>query len=273
MNLLKQRLWWGVLLLTTLTACAPALPEPVPTVTLIPPTETPTATQPLPTPTRSDLLNPSDLVQRATVVVAEALLPSASVPSDDIEALKALLAQALELDASSVRWVNAEVARWPFVSTRCHRPVASGRVDGVRVFFIVGTTVYEFQKQGDAPYRFCRETSEARNELLLAVDPVAAELVRLAQQRVATQLDLPVRRVAWITVAAYRWWDTSLGCPLAGQVYATADVPGYRIVLQAGDARYAFHTDAERLFPCPEGAEVLTPPALPIPDAPTTPTS
>ncbi len=271
MNLLKGRLWWGILLLATLTACAPALPEPVPTVTLVPPTETPTATQPLPTPTRSDLLNPSDLVQRATAAAAEALLPSASVPLDDIEALKALLAQALELDAGLVRWVSAEVARWPFASTRCHRPNTIGRVDGLRVFFLVGTTVYEFQKQGDAPYRFCRETSEARDELLLAVDPVAAELVRLAQQRVATQLDLPVRRVEWITVEAYRWWDTSLGCPLAGQAYDVADVPGYRIVLQAGDTRYAFHTDAERLFPCAEGAEVLRPPALPAPTVETTP--
>jgi hypothetical protein len=209
------------------------------------------------------LLNPSDLAQGTPSAAVDALLPSVSIPTSDIDMLKALLAQALSVDVRMVRWVNAEAARWPFASTRCHRPDSSGRVSGLRVFFLVGTTVYEFQQHGDAPYRFCRETSEARDALLIAVDPVAAELVRLAQQLVASQLDLPVRRVSWVSVEAFRWWDTSLGCPRAGQTYEQVDVPGYRIVLQAGDALYAFHTDSERLFPCAAGIEVLTPPLRP----------
>lgn len=271
MRRLKQGFGWGALLVAFAAACAPALPEPVATVTLVPPTPTLVITQAPPTPTRSDLLNPSDLAQGTPSAAVEALLPSVTIPTSDVDTLKAQLAEMLAVDVRMVRWVNAEVARWPFASTRCHRPDASGRVSGLRVFFLVGTTVYEFQQQGDAPYRFCRETSEARDALLLAVDPVAAELVRLAQQRLAAQLDLPVRRVAWMSVEAFRWWDTSLGCPLAGQTYELVDVPGYRIVLQAGDALYAFHTDSERLFPCAAGMEVLTPPLRPTPTAEATP--
>jgi hypothetical protein len=262
---------WGGLLAVFAAACAPTLPETVATVTLVPPTLTPVLTQAPPTPTRSDLLNPSDLAQGTPSAAVEALLPSVIISAGDVDMLKALLAQTLEVDVRMVRWVNAEAARWPFASTRCHRPDPSGRVSGLRVFFLVGMTVYEFQQQGDAPYRFCRETSEARDALLLAVDPVAAELVRLAQQRIAAQLDLPARRVTWTSVEAFRWWDTSLGCPLAGQTYQLVDVPGYRIVLQAGDTRYVFHTDSERLFPCAAGMEVLTPPLRPIPTAETTP--
>jgi hypothetical protein len=164
------------------------------------------------------------------------------------------------VEERAVHWVNAEAARWRFASTRCHSPDAQGSVLGKRVFFLVGMTVYEFQQQGAGQYRLCHATSQARDALLLAVDPVAAELVRLAQQRVAAKLDLPVRRVSWVQVEAYRWWDTSLGCPTAGQTYSPIDVPGYRIVLQAGDELYAFHTDTERLFPCASGADVLTPP-------------
>ncbi len=267
MRCLKRCLGWGGLLAVFVAACAPTLPEPVATVTLVPPTPTPVVTQAPPTPTRSDLLNPSDLAQATPSAAVEALLPSVTIPISDIDTLKALLAQRLEVDVRMVRWVNAEAARWSFASTRCHRPDPRGRVSGLRVFFLVGTTVYEFQQQGAAPYRFCRETHEARDALLIAVDPVAAELVRLAQQRLAAQLDLPARRVTWTSVEAFRWWDTSLGCPFAGQTYELVDVPGYRIVLQAGDALYAFHTDSERLFPCAAGMEVLTPPLRPTAEA------
>jgi hypothetical protein len=247
-------------------ACTPAPIDRPPTAVLLVPTAAPSPSSLTPIATHADLLNPSDLVLVPSPTVWEAILPSAAVAGDELEELRQLLSRVLMVEVSAVRWVKAEAARWRFASTRCHSPDAQGSVLGKRVFFLVGMTVYEFQQQGAGQYRLCRATSQARDALLLAVDPVAAELVRLAQQRVAAQLDLPVRRVSWVQVEAYRWWDTSLGCPAAGQTYSPIDVPGYRIVLQAGDELYAFHTDAERLFPCALGAEVLTPP--PTPTAP-----
>lgn len=249
--------------LSIVGACAPTEAAFVPTVTLVPPTSTPVVTLPPPTPTRADLLNPADLAPTAALAHTAAILPSAPLPATDVDELRAVLARALGTQADLVRWVSAEAAAWPFASTRCYRPVADGRVVGRRVFFLVGTTVYEFQQHGDAPYRLCRETTQARDALLLAVDPVATELTTLAQRAAANQLGISVRRVAWVSVTAHRWWDTSLGCPAPNVRYQPADVPGYRIVLQAGGARYAFHSDAERLFPCPLGREVLMPPTAP----------
>jgi len=258
----------SVWLLLSTAACASAPIDQLPTVALIAPTETPAAPPPSPTFTRSDLLDPSDLLPTPLPAAAEALLPSAPMTWEEVDELRQLLSRVLAVEEHAVRWINAEAARWRFASTRCHSPDARGSVLGKRVFFLVGMTVYEFQQQGTGPYRFCRETSQARDALLLAVDPVAAELVRLAQRVLAARLDLPLRRVSWVEVEAYRWWDTSLGCPATGQTYSSVDVPGYRIVLQAGDALYAFHSDAERLFPCAQGAEVLTPPPTPtsLPD-------
>jgi hypothetical protein len=36
------------------------------------------------------------------------------------------------------------------------------------------------------------------------------------------------------------WPDGSLGCPVPGEVYAQAPVPGYRIVLEAGEAAFDY---------------------------------
>ena len=91
----------------------------------------------------------------------------------------------------------------------------------------------------------------------LESDQVAADLAALAQRRVAQELNLPVRRVEIVEVEVYIWPDTSLGCPLAGQTYTPATVDGYRIVLSAGDRKYIFHTDFDRVIPCEAANEKL----------------
>lgn len=92
---------------------------------------------------------------------------------------------------------------------------------------------------------------------LLETDPIAAELVLMAQRRVASQLGLAARRVRVVEVTAYEWTDSSLGCPVSGQTYVPVEVVGYRIVLSAGDSEYIFHTDADQILPCAAENEVL----------------
>lgn len=96
---------------------------------------------------------------------------------------------------------------------------------------------------------------------LIEADPVAAELVALATRILAQDLGLPQRRIQLVEVETVRWRDTSLGCPQPDQTYSQIEIPGYRIVLEAGDTTYAFHTDFDRVLPCPEGSEVLPTPA------------
>lgn len=93
-------------------------------------------------------------------------------------------------------------------------------------------------------------TPEASLDDLLATDPIAAELVALAQRLVADQLDLPVRRVRLVDVQPITWDDTSLGCPTPGQTYEAAAVDGYRIVLTTGDEFHLYHTDFDRVILC-----------------------
>jgi hypothetical protein len=101
------------------------------------------------------------------------------------------------------------------------------------------------------------DSPEAQITTTLASDPVAAELVALAQRRVAQDLNLPTRRIRLIEVKAFIWSDISLGCPEPDQTYAVGDIDGYRIVLEVGDVQYIFHTDFDRVIPCDPANEKL----------------
>ena len=88
-------------------------------------------------------------------------------------------------------------------------------------------------------------------------DPVAAELVGLAQRRVAETTKLPVRRIQVDEVKSYTWTDISLGCPIPNETYAQQEVDGYRIVLSANDQQFIFHTDFDRVVACDAANEKL----------------
>ena len=104
-------------------------------------------------------------------------------------------------------------------------------------------------------------------DTLLAQDAIAAELVGMAQRDVAEALDLPTRRVRVVDVRPVVWTDTSLNCPLPDQVVTASEIDGYRIVLEAADQEYLFHTDVDRVVPCNPVNEQLPPDVFPTEEA------
>ena len=106
---------------------------------------------------------------------------------------------------------------------------------------------------------------EQTPEALIDIDPIAAELVAIAQRDVAEELDLPTRRVQLIDIEGFVWEDSSLGCPLPNQDYAPIESFGYRIVVSAGNEEYIYHTDFDRVLPCDPDNEQL--PVEGTPDA------
>jgi len=98
---------------------------------------------------------------------------------------------------------------------------------------------------------------------LVAQDPVAAELVGIAQRRVADDLDLPIRRIRLVDVRAVVWTDSALNCPLPEAEFVQQETDGYRIVLSAGDQEFLFHTDVDRVVPCDAENENLPAGVLP----------
>jgi hypothetical protein len=188
-----------------------------------------------------------------------ALLPSEiTLNPIFLSTMAADLAQNLQIDAALIQLASLETATWITRDLGCSWEAGiTLPIAGYAVRWLVGKTVYVYHTEGETRFQRCEGAEIANGELLLAADPIAAEMVALAQRQVAQQTDLPVRRIRWVSVAPYTWTDTSLGCPLADATYTPAELPGYRIVVAAGETEYAFHTDSQGVYPCPLGREVL----------------
>lgn len=248
-------LWWAckaaVLMLCFAACTTSAAPTDAPTQVLIPalPTATPIPIRPTETP--APILAPADVVVPTVTTVPESLEPI-------IQQIVADLAAALRIETDAVQVVRIQSTFWMTSSLGCdlENAPANERGAGYQIILWANNNFYDYHMD-EAGTRFVR--CEAVNPtaaatlavgIVLELDPVAAELALLAQQRVAETLDLPVRRIHIVSVRAVRWTDSSLGCPQPDQSYAQAEIDGYRIVVSAGEREYAFHSDFDRLILC-----------------------
>jgi hypothetical protein len=94
-------------------------------------------------------------------------------------------------------------------------------------------------------------------------DP-AADVVALARERLAAELDIPTQEVEPVLAESVEWSDASLGCPEPGEAYAQVITPGYRIVLRVGEREYELHTDrsAQSVVLCQREQEEGAAPAV-----------
>jgi hypothetical protein len=85
--------------------------------------------------------------------------------------------------------------------------------------------------------------------MAIVIPPGAQGLVDAAIADVAKrhQVEATVVEAERVT-----WRDGSLGCPEKGMLYTQALVPGWRIVLAAGDLRFEYHAGLKgEPFECP----------------------
>ena len=82
----------------------------------------------------------------------------------------------------------------------------------------------------------------------------AEALVAQAVADVALRAAVDPGSVQVVEVTEQSWPDASLGCPQEGQLYAQVVTVGYRIVLEAGGQRYAYHTDRDKAVYCADDA-------------------
>ena len=76
--------------------------------------------------------------------------------------------------------------------------------------------------------------------------------VSLCLRELAGQLQVAEEQIQVVSVEPMNWPDASLGCPEPGKMYAQVIVPGFRVLLEAGDAGYLYHTDGQRAISCQE---------------------
>lgn len=255
---------WSILITVVLvTACSPSgTGTPPPTQILIPPTITDTPTPVTPTITAPTLPGPEEIAN-VTPTAGAVLIPAIAQPLV-IEVI-ADLAQRLAVSEDTIRLVRLEAATWTSIDFGCGEERLPGvenlKVDGYRLVLAVGEETYEYHTDSGSTFRQCERqgavVGEVDPQTLLDIDPVAAELVILAQRRLGQTLNLPTVRIRLVDIVPVTWTDSSLGCPSPGQEYRSIEVDGYRIVMAVGDEEYIFHTDSERLTPCDVQSEVL----------------
>jgi hypothetical protein len=252
-------LFWFVLA----CACSPSTTAtPVPTQTLIPPTITDTPTPVTPTAIPPSLPAPDDVFS-LTPTAGMVLIPAIAQPL--VAEIIGDLAQNLEIDADAVQLLRFEAATWTTIDFGCGEERLSGvdniQVEGYRVVLSAQGETYEYHTDSGSAFRQCGQqgvfAGETDPQAFLQVDPVAAELVILAQRRLGQELDLPSSRIRLVDISPVTWTDSSLGCPADGQTYRAVEIDGYRIVMAVANREYIFHTDSERLTPCTADAEVL----------------
>ncbi|MFN8376509.1 MAG: hypothetical protein U0694_27020 [Anaerolineae bacterium] len=257
MRLVNLR-WATAGLALAIAACsAPAPTATAPTQVLIPAPPTSTAVTATPSETPPPILAPGDIVNPEATPIAEDLQPIVQQIIDD-------LASSIDVDTESIQVVRLESAFWMTDELGCgaQSTQASERGEGYQIILFANNTFYEYHTAGSERYLRCETIDPTAAAtlavgILLEVDPVAAELVLLAQQRVAAELDLPLRRIRAVDVRQIRWTDSSLGCPQPDQSYTQVITEGYRIVVSAGDQEYIFHSDFDRLLLCDPEREQL----------------
>lgn len=219
---------------------------PSPTLTPVPPTVTP------PPPTAIDV------PPTATTAPIEAIIEfSDAIDVALVARVIAHHAQQRDADPQQVRLVRAQSWRWQGDSLACRDdPTVAERVTGYRLELLLGARTAVYHTDG-THILLCPGGGRLRDELLLRVDPIAAELGALARRRVAEARGVNLYEVRLVEAIPIAWPDTSLGCPQEGQTYAANRIDGYRFVVGVDDDLFAFHTDARRLLPCPAGDAVL----------------
>jgi hypothetical protein len=88
---------------------------------------------------------------------------------------------------------------------------------------------------------------------------IEAALDDAANRSTTARADIKV-----VSEDAVTWPDGSLGCPQPGMLYTQALVPGYRIVLQAGEQTLNYHAMSRgRPVFCPASRVTAPVPAAP----------
>jgi hypothetical protein len=173
------------------------------------------------------------------------------------------LTTALDVPEGALTLVELSAATWHTPDHGCGEMPYTGNstveIPGYRIVFAVNGGTYAYHTDSEGTIRRCARPDVVIGEqhTLIEVDPVAAELVALAQRRVAALANTQAQAVDLVSVRPYRWRDASLGCPLPDETYTSIEIDGYRIVLAAGGDEYVFHTSFTDLVRCPPGNEVL----------------
>jgi hypothetical protein len=163
------------------------------------------------------------------------------------------LATELALDPAAIEVVSSEPKTWPNSSLGCGKPgtqslqvVTSGHA--VVLKSPKGTyRVHVSEKQAvlceGTEWRNPRSVGLPLRNLNVKMDAARADL--------AAKLQVPAAEIRTQNFVATEWADTSMDCAIPGEAVIKQVTKGYRIALRYRGRVYTYHTDLDRVRPCP----------------------
>ncbi|NPV67944.1 MAG: hypothetical protein HPY64_12430 [Anaerolineae bacterium] len=153
-----------------------------------------------------------------------------------------------------------EAVSWPGGQLECQPvdQVDGESLPGYRISLLIGSTRYIYHTDSRARFVLCPVEESAPAGDLIILDTQVQALVELARAHLARRLDLPVRRIFVVDAYPVDWPDARLGCLLSDEQVPPTPVSGYRIVLQAGETTYVYHSDYRQVVYCPAEAIQVT---------------
>lgn len=196
--------------------------------------------------------------QMRVLSVAQGKGPDDALGEDErsaVELARNVLAIRMAGDPASYELVRIEGVEWSDSSLGCPQPGQSYLqviTPGHRVEFSDGRQSLRVHTAngvaivcagvGKAPFQRPGHAVSAR-----ALDRMRG----LARENLAGQLGVPVDDIDVRMLIPSQWPDASLGCPEDGVHYPPGVRTGFRIPLAVHGRTFFYHTDGQRVFPCP----------------------
>ena len=194
-------------------------------------------------------------VEKAKTVTAQGTVEQLRDDNMDIARLAAeTLAGELNINVNEIEVDTVRAVEWRDTSIGCPQPdQAYGQVitPGHKITLRVGGQFY-FVHESNGRAFVCKQQKKTAvagvtQQLGFEWGPMAMQ----ARKELAATLGVEERLVLVASAEGTTWSDASMGCPESGVEYEIRDRQGYVITLRHGSRNYRYHTDLERIIPCP----------------------
>lgn len=159
------------------------------------------------------------------------------------------------IDADSIDVINVAVIDWPDSSLGCPSAgVEYMQVEmrGTVVLLRADSKAYRVHTANDRAI-VCDKLANPRQSFVPRAPGGMAlgNLILAAKADLAERLGFAPADVSMGLVKSVTWPNAALGCPVPQQEYADQPVEGFAITLDHGGQSFIYHTDQERVIPCP----------------------
>ena len=189
--------------------------------------------------------------------------PKSMTPQGKIEALdenrtgiaelaRETLAEHLNVPMHTIEVDTVRAVQWSDSSTGCPQPGEAYLqviTPGHKISLRVDGKLY-FVHEANGRAFVCKRTKSVggvTNKLELVWGPAAIE----AREDLAGRLGVDSSLVMVASAQGTTFSDTSLACPEPGVEYKVGNIEGWVLTLRYGSRNYTYHTDLDRVIPCP----------------------